>query len=62
MNEAASCGMLDIPDTGMDGRVVLTVLLPLPLRGRFPASDKGLLAGRVCFRKKSMDVNTERDE
>ena len=56
MNAVASCGMLEIPVTGMDEGVVLAVLLPLPLRGRFPASDKG----RVCFQKKSMD-ETERD-
>lgn len=55
----ASCGMLEIPVAGMDERVVLAVLLVLPLRGRFPASDKVLFEGRACFRKKSMD-ETER--
>ena len=52
MNAVASCGMLEIP---VDERVVLADLLVLPLRGRFPASDKVLFEVRVCFRKKSME-------
>lgn len=54
MSAVASCGTLEIPVAGMDERGVLAVLLLLPLRGRFPASNEVLLEGRLCFRKNSM--------
>lgn len=52
--------MLEIP-VAADERVVLADLLALPLRGRFPASDKDLFEGRDCFRKKSMVKRRERN-
>jgi hypothetical protein len=59
MELVASCGMLEIPIAGMDERVVLVDLVPLPLRGR-PGSDEVLVEGQDCFRKKSM-VEKERE-